>query len=447
MLREPHPRIGFLQLCAAVVLLALLLGNEARSQERRPRQINFTLATQLGGSMSTGPVVLKPGDHPVEIRASDYNLGTATRTLTSVMPKSIAVSHTRAMVVDLYVPGMNNPSFRLNGLRIRTVKGSPGPSEGALAATFSDYDKSGHESLFVAGSGCLKLFHNDGDSFSDVTQSAGFPVEPGTLCDSIAVGDLDGDGFTDLLVAAYTNLERPPAQSVFTFPNDFAGLSSRLYRNNRNGTFTDITDAAGLGKNPGRARKSIFADFDNDHRLDILVLRDEKPPALYLNRGGWRFEDKTWDAGEDLTTHAFFEGFPADFNHDGNIDLALWSTHSFRLLLNQGNARFERTGALQMPEPRTSLFDFRGIVSDLDDNGFEDVITVDQNGRLHLYSNVAGKFEEMALMLPSGFDQSYLQALRVGDRSAPLLFSRLPDGRTALLTRGADKNIQSDDLR
>jgi hypothetical protein len=58
-----------------------------------------------------------------------------------------------------------------------------------------------------------------------------------------------------------------------------------------------------LAQNPGRARKGIFADFNNDGRLDILLLRDNKPPAFYLNRGG-KFDDVTWDAGDALpVTH------------------------------------------------------------------------------------------------------------------------------------------------
>lgn len=427
-------RLGFSQTWVVAIAVWWLAGGGIRAQEKRQEQVRFVQAKQLPAKGISHSAVASLGDHPLEVRGSEYNLGYATQVLVNAMPKFAAVGRDDGRSKDVYIPGTDHPNLRWKRDRFQKsdVKGSNGRmlAEAGVSAAFSDYDRSGHESLFVAGRNCLSVYRNDGRAFIDVTKKIGLEMTPGLLCAGVTLGDLDGDGFPDLVVAAYTDLAHPPTKSVFTFPNDFSGVPSRLYRNNGDGTFSEVTEAAGLGNNPGRTRKAILADFDNDHRLDILLLRDEKPPVLYLNRGGWKFEDKTWDAGEELTTHAFFEGVAADFNHDGDVDLALWSTHSFRLLLNQGNALFERTAVSLMPDPYTSLFGFRGFVADVDGNGFDDIVTVDQKRQLRSFANFAGKFEEIELLVPPGLEQSLIQPLRL---QGTLLLSRQQDGSVTML--------------
>jgi hypothetical protein len=152
-----------------------------------------------------------------------------------------------------------------------------------------------------------------------------------------------------------------------------------------------------------------------------------------LNRGGWKFEDTTWDAGDSLTTHAFFEGAVTDFNRDGKADLALWSTHSFRVLINQGNATFKRLASTPIPEPAISLFGFRGAVTDLDDNGFDDVLTLDQDGRLRAFANHAGGFREVPVASPQGFEASYFTFVRLRGSAKTYPLAIQPNGQVALL--------------
>ncbi len=423
----------------SVVVGGVLLVLGAFAQQRELQRLDFVLAAQLAGPTGHDLLVRRWGDPPVEVRAADYNPGFARRTLVPLMQRFVGVGDMDGDgTPDLYVIRPNQPNLLLQGTldgRFRDITDSAraaGPA-GSLSAAFSDYDHSGRQSLFVCGTEGITVFRNNGkNSFSEATREAGLQSIPGVLWTHAALGDLDGDGFPDLLLAAYTDLNRPPSKTVFTFPNDFAGAVSRLYRNNRNGTFTDVTESVGLGKNPGRARKAILADFDADERLDILLLRDDKPPVLYLNRGGWKFDDVTWDAGDDLTTHAFFEAAVADFNRDGKTDLALWSTHSFRILINQGHATFERVSSTAMPEPAIRLFDFRGVVADLDDNGLDDVITVDPDGRLRAFTNHSGAFREASLALPEGFEAGYFTGFR--SRGTNLLTIQ-PNGRISLLAQ------------
>lgn len=419
--------ISFIAVCAAL------------AQQPHPERFAFSRAAQFAGPRGHHAPNKDLGDHPAQVRAADYTPAYAKQNLVPLMRRSAAAGNIANGLPVIYVAADDRPGLLLQSIRNGTfhdISARTALPEGSLSAAFSDYDHSSRESLFLAGAEGITLYRNTGKHFfTDVTKKAGLRTSPGTLYSSVVLGDLDGDGFPDLLAAAYTDLNHPPEKPVFTFPNDFQGSDSRLYRNNGDGTFTDITDSAGLGKNPGRARKAIFADFNNDQRLDILILRDNKPPVLYLNRGGWKFEDKTWSAGEDLTTHAFFDGAVADFNHDGKPDLAIWSTHSFRVLINQGNAVFELLDSTPLPDPMTSLFGFRGAIADLDGNGFDDVLTVDRSGKWRFFANSNGHLHESPLpalgdnlpldsLIPARFNQSSLYLVAIQRDEGILLWKQ-----------------------
>src|SRR5205823_2255826 len=105
--------------------------------------------------------------------------------------------------------------------------------------------------------------------------------------------------------------------------------------------FKEVTEESGLGVNPGRTRKAIAADLNNDGKIDLLLLRDNKPPALFINLGNGKFEDRTSQADEDLILYAFVDGEAVDLQGSGKMDLALWSAMANRVLLNRGQGKFE----------------------------------------------------------------------------------------------------------
>lgn len=314
---------------------------------------------------------------------------------------------------DLYVvvPQGANHLYRSNGdgtfTDVTAKAGVAGPA-GSLSATWADYDNCGHPDLFVAGLGGVVLYHNNGNgTFSDATAKAGLKGKPGILSTRAVLFDADFDGFLDLVVTNYADLGQTPgaAKGHAAFPQDFPGAQSRFYRNNGDGTFTDVTKAAGLSLAKGRMRGALFADFDNDGYADLLFFRDNGGPLLYLNKGEDKFVDRTAEAGAALSGFTAVNAQVADFNHDGNFDLALWSDSDYRVLLNRGKAHFVAVKNLPPMTLSDRLLDPKGTVADVEGDGYLDLLNLDAKGKLRLVRNRAGRFEEAPLDLPvSGGD-------------------------------------------
>jgi len=375
---------------------------EAAPAAATPAPITFSeITSQLHISLPpishpTGAVTL-----PAQIRSDEYSLDYARRNLVPAMGGSIVVGDfDRDGRPDLYVivPGGSNHLFqrRPDGTFAEVTDKAKVPGSGAdLSGAFGDFDKTGNPSLFVAGMGGVTLYHNNGDgTFTDATEKAGLKGKRGELATSVLLFDADNDGFLDLLVTVYTDLSVPPSKKSFTFPNDFAGANSHLYRNQHDGTFKEITEAAGLTSNPGRTHKAVAADFNRSGRLDLLLLRDNKPPVLYRNQGLGNFEDQTWAAGTEIWKYAYVEAQTSDFNHDGKTDLVLWSTIGNEVLLNQGNGKFKQDESLPLVYAANRAFGFHGMAADFNGDGYDDLLTVDDKGSWHFIVNRAGHFEE-----------------------------------------------------
>lgn len=334
---------------------------------------------------------------PQQIEASRYTQDLAKRRLALAFAGSVATGDLDADGdSDLCIVGSDGMVHLFQntgdaGFTEITDRAGLAGIKGFLSATFADYNRSGYPSLFLAGAGSMKLYHNRGNgTFVDRTEKAGFHANPSELYTRAILSDVDEDGFPDLLLTAYTDLSALPPKITFVFPDDFRGVISRLYHNNGGGTFTDITAGSGLESNSGRARNAVFADFNGDRRIDILLLRDDKPPALYFNQGQGRFEERTWQAGEQIVRNAFFDAQPADFNRDGKPDLILYSPLGSRVLLNDGGGRFQPLDPLSTTVSYpANLVAFHGTVADVDGDGSEDLLAVDAEGNWQLFLNVS----------------------------------------------------------
>ncbi len=341
------------------------------------------------------------------IPQQDFSLDYARRRILPRLGASIAVGDFDGDgYPDLYVviPGAANHLFRNNGdgsfTDVTAKAGVAGDGNGVSAA-FGDYDNSGHLSLAVAGLGGLTLYRNKGDgTFEDVTAKAHLKGNPGELDTDVVAVDSDNDGSLDFVVTAYADLGAPPQKASYRFPNDFPKLAPHLYRNNGDGTFSDVAAKGGLPGATQRLRGAVFGDFNNDGYADLVFLADDAAPLLYLNHGEDKFTAASAQAGADFAAAPALDARVADFNHDGLLDLALATDNGWKVLLNRGGARFTRDAHLPAIKPYSGTFRYPGAVLDADGDSFDDLLIADANGRWRLLSNTGHSFKESPLELP-----------------------------------------------
>jgi hypothetical protein len=267
-----------------------------------------------------------------------------------------------------------------------------------MGAAVGDYDNDGRSDLFVANVNGNQLFHNNGDgTFTDVTAKAGLggAMHNGRRMWSIAAGwfDYNRDGLLDLFVVNYVDWDphyEPACMGLngrgYCHPNSFPPLTNTLYRNNGDGTFTDVSAETGISKVEGRGMGVAFADYDNDGWPDVFVANDNSPNLLFHNIGGKRFEEVGLQAGvaynEDGNVLAGMGVDFRDVNNDGLPDL--WHTaienETFPLYLNTGKGTFVSAGVPSGVANLTRLMSgwSNGIV-DLDNDGWKDLVVARSN--------------------------------------------------------------------
>lgn len=167
-----------------------------------------------------------------------------------------------------------------------------------MGVAVADYDNDGFEDLYITGYPSSALFHNNGDgTFTNVTDKAGVS-NAGKFGASAAWFDYDRDGRLDLFVANYVKFSYDgpqhcayEGQPSYCAQTAYKGESPRLYHNNGDGTFTDVTAQAGLSNLVGRALGVVAIDADGDGWPDLFVARDASPNLLLINKHDGTFED------------------------------------------------------------------------------------------------------------------------------------------------------------
>jgi hypothetical protein len=263
---------------------------------------------------------------------------------------------------------------------------------GGVAA--GDYDNDGNEDLYVTTYHGNILYHNNGDgTFSDVTSKAG--VVDGQWSTSAAFLDYDNDGKLDLFVTHYVNFNFAnnvickdwEGRPYYCHPDVYDGLANTLYHNNGDGTFRDVSKAAGVFNPQGKGLGVVAADYDDDGRIDIFVANDAVANFLYRNRGDGTFEDVTLSSGTGYDRNGRPQSCMGtdfgDYDRDGKLDLIVtnleYETHT--LYHNKGDGNFE--DLTQETGLASATFYYAGWGTkflDFDNDGFLDLFIV--NGGL-----------------------------------------------------------------
>jgi len=241
------------------------------------------------------------------------------------------------------------------------VADPPRPTNGAV---WADYDNDGHPDLFVLGNGHNALYHNNGDgTFSDVTRRAG--LTGGGRAMSAVWGDYNNDGYLDLFVTDYADCLDP----VLAMSGGAVGFNalpqarSHLYRNNGNGTFTDVSYLLGERARSGYSYAAVWFDafnkgpaypdlyVANDFGASLVpnvLWRNDGPPVVgdraAASRASWRFSEVS---GATHTAMAAFAMSAAvgDYDNDGRLDLAVSNTGATYLYHNDGGGHFHNVAA------------------------------------------------------------------------------------------------------
>jgi hypothetical protein len=265
------------------------------------------------------------------------------------------------------------------------------PDMYSVAVTAADYDNDGYEDLLVTGYGKTILYHNDGNGhFTDVTAKAGIKVDGWAISSTWL--DYDKDGCPDLFVGRYVKFD-PKYRAFYAADNypgplDYEGETNRLYHNNCNGTFTDVTDKSGIGAFVGRTMGVTAGDFDNDGWDDIYVSNDRTENFLFRNKHDGTFEEVANDTGTAYgqngeSTSSMGPVF-ADFEGRGMLDLWVTDGHYNRLLRNTGKQGFEDVGASNGVSQTNAQYVSWGTgVYDFDNDGQLDIL-IFHGGLIHL---------------------------------------------------------------
>ena len=282
------------------------------------------------------------------------------------------------------------------------VTGFAGVGETAygMGVCVGDFDNDAHDDLYVTCYGPNSLFQNNGDgTFTGVADRAGVSGDS-TWSVGCAFLDYDADGFLDLYVANYvaysisspeTGLRpyasRSASPSVdarfYPHPDNFKGAADRLYRNNGDGTFTDVTDRAGVFNPAGKGMGMSCGDVDGDGTVDIFVANDMTPNFLYLNRGDGSFVERGLLSGVAYSGSGDLQSSMGadfgDFNRDGRMDLAVtnFRLEGAGLFRNEGDGLFTDISSISgIRTPTIPHVGWGTGFLDYDNDGWSDLLMV-----------------------------------------------------------------------
>jgi hypothetical protein len=376
--------------------------------------------TTAGGFVKTGPIVFEDISEKAGLTKWTHKMGTPEKNyIVETKGSGVGlIDYDNDGWLDIYV---------VNGSTIDALTGKETPPHAALfhnnhdgtftdvaakagvtndrwgtGVVIADYDNDGWPDIFVSNVGKNRLYHNNHDgTFTDVAVKAG--VALGNWSSGATFGDYDGDGRLDLFVAGYlhwdwNNLpssggEGGSSNSFCTFrgeatacgPRGLKGEPDHLFHNNGDGTFTDVSEKAGVADKPGYyGLGAVFVDINNDGKVDLLVGNDSTPNYLYLNKGDGTFEDVSYasgyalnEAGRETASMGIAVG---DYENNGMLDVfnTTFSDDYKPLYRNEGDANFTDVSYhVGLGEVTVPFLSWGDAFMDYDNDGWKDLLMSD----------------------------------------------------------------------
>ena len=259
-----------------------------------------------------------------------------------------------------------------------------------------DYNNDGQLDLYVTNYGVNRLYRNNGDgTFTDVAEAAGV-TEP-RWSTSCAFADYDRDGNLDLYIVNYIVFDiaenpwcglKEKGLRAYCEPDNFPAQSDTLFRNNGDGTFTDVTKSAGIYNTTGKGLGVVWGDYNNDGTLDIYIANDSTENLFYRNNGDGTFEEIGFMVGVALSE----DGAPengmgtafGDWNNDGWFDLTVtnYAQQTNTLYHNDADGFFtDATATTKTAQVTYPYLGWATAFIDYDNDGYQDLFVA--NGHLH----------------------------------------------------------------
>ena len=306
-----------------------------------------------------------------------------------------------------------------------TEKSGVGDTGYGHGCAVGDYNNDGQLDLYVTNYGTNRLYRNNGDgTFTDVADIAGV-TEP-RWSSSCAFADYDRDGNLDLYVVNYIvfDIDENPWCGLkekdiraYCEPDNFPAQSDTLFRNNGDGTFTDVTKSAGIYNTTGKGLGVVWGDYNNDGGPDIYVANDSTENFFYHNNGDGTFEEVGFMVGVALSENGAAENGMGtafgDWNNDGWLDLTVtnYAQQTNTLYHNDADGFF--TDATATTKTAQLTYPYLGWATafiDYDNDGYQDLFVA--NG--HLHENLAelgqqGTYGQRNLLFRNNYNGTFTE--------------------------------------
>jgi hypothetical protein len=375
-----------------------------------------------GGFVKSGPIVFEDASEKAGLTKWTHKMGTPSKTyIVETKGSGVGlIDYDNDGWLDIYI---------VNGSTFNALDGKETPPHAALfhnnhdgtftdvaakagvtndrwgfGVAIGDYDNDGWPDIFVSNWGGNRLYHNNHNgTFTDLAEKAGVALnDPAGWHTGATWGDYDGDGRLDLFVAGYLHYDRhnlPTAgesgvpnafctfrgEKVSCGPRGLKGEGDHLFHNNGDGTFTDVSEKAGVADKPGYyGLGAVFADINNDGKPDLLVGNDSTPNYLYLNKGDGTFEDVSYasgfalnEAGRETASMGIAVG---DYENKGMLDVfdTTFSDDYKPLYHNEGDANLtDISYHLGIAEISVPFLSWGDAFMDYDNDGWKDLLMSD----------------------------------------------------------------------